>query len=322
MTKHRLATIAKVIAIPTLYAIVLRFVFDVRGWDELYNVMSVTFLLCLPTIMGALTIYFSSERWARDRGYTTVIPWIPLTLFVLITLACGVEGGACWAMVFPLFMISSSIGGFIGRYYKLRNKDNRFYLSVLTLLPLVIAPVENMIGAIPGTYKAYTYIDIQAPAEKIWTNVTRVREIKKEQDSGWLTKWLGFPRPVEAELNYEGVGAYRAARFTNGLVFHETVLQYEDKKKMVFAIKAYPYEIPSTTMDEHVVIGGKFFDVLTGTYELEKLSDQTYRLHLYSHFQLTTTFNFYASWWARWIMQDIQNNILRVVKARAEGSLG
>ena len=152
------------------------------------------------------------------------------------------------------------------------------------------------------------------------TTVTRVREIKEEQDKGWLTKSLGFPRPVKAELNFEGVGAYREAKFTNGLIFHETVSEYVNKTKMVFSIKAYPHEIPSTTMDKHVVIGGQYFDVLNGTYELEKLNDKTYRLHLYSHFKLTTTFNFYASWWAKWIMKDIQNNILEVVKQRAEGA--
>ncbi len=127
-----------------------------------------------------------------------------------------------------------------------------------------------------------------------------------------------MPRPVEAVLNYEGVGAWREARFSKGLVFHETVLEYIPQQKMVFSIKAYPYEIPSATMDNHIIIGGKYFDVLNGTYELQKLNNKTYRLHLYSHFKLTTTFNFYASWWAKWIMEDIQNNILQVEKYRAE----
>lgn len=86
---------------------------------------------------------------------------------------------------------------------------------------------------------------------------------------------------------------------------------------MSFTIKADPYNIPSTTMDEHVVIGGKYFDVLDGTYELQPLSDGNFRLHLYSHFELNTTFNFYASWWASWIMKDIQNNILQVIRQRA-----
>lgn len=60
------------------------------------------------------------------------------------------------------------------------------------------------------------------------------------------------------------------------------------------------------------------FDVLNGIYELQQLNDRTYRLHLYSYFKLTTTFNFYASWWARWIMKDIQYNILQIEKERAE----
>ncbi len=81
---------------------------------------------------------------------------------------------------------------------------------------------------------------------------------------------------------------------------------------------AYPYEIPSTTMDEHILIGGKYFDVLTGTYELERINLKTYRLHLFSSFKLKTTFNFYANWWASWFMKDIQNNILQVIRKRAE----
>jgi hypothetical protein len=87
---------------------------------------------------------------------------------------------------------------------------------------------------------------------------------------------------------------------------------------MVFSIKANPYDIPSTTMDKHIVVGGQYFDVLNGTYKLAKLNDTTYRLHLYSHFKLTTTFNFYASWWVGWIMKDIQKNILQVIKERSE----
>ena len=65
---------------------------------------------------------------------------------------------------------------------------------------------------------------------------------------------------------------------------------------MVFSIRANTYDIPSTTLDEHILIGGKYFDVLDGTYELEKLDENRYRLHLYSKFKMNTTFNFYAGW--------------------------
>ncbi|WP_232064947.1 SRPBCC family protein [Rhodocytophaga rosea] len=280
--------------------------------------MSVTFLFLLPTILGALTIYLSSPEIVQSLAYRVFTPWIPVFLFLIITLAFALEGWACWLMILPIFLIGASIGGLIGGYLKARNTNKIINISILVFLPLFVGPIENLIETIPGTYIAYTYIDIEAPAEKIWDNVTHVSEIPQEHDKGYLTRMLGFPRPIKAELNFEGVGAYREAIFTKGLVFHETVTEYKDNKKMVFTIKAYPHQIPSTTLDEHLVIGGDYFDVLNGTYELEKLPNGLHRLHLYSHFKMNTTFNFYAGWWGKWIMKDIQNNILLVEKTRAE----
>jgi len=320
MHKIQLTKILLVIGVPTAYAVLLRIFFGADSVESLYTVMSMTFLLCLPTIVGALTIYSSSIENVRRLAYRFFMPWVPILIFFLLTMAVALEGWACWIMVLPLFLLAGSIGGLVGGYFKLKKKDNKIYVSILTLLPLLLAPIEKMTGAIPGTYKAYSSIDINAPAGTIWDHVTRVREIPLNQDKGWLSRRLGLPRPVKAELDFLGIGAYRKAIFTNGLVFHETVTEYIDQKKMVFDIKAHPNEIPSTTLDEHVLIGGEYFDVLKGTYELEKLDQHTYRLHLYSHFKLTTTFNFYASWWARWIMKDIQNNILQVQKRRAEGA--
>ncbi|WP_221392975.1 hypothetical protein [Dyadobacter sp. NIV53] len=318
MKKQKLIKFFKIIIIPTIYALLLRLVFGETTWNGVFNMMSVTFLFILPFIVGALTIYFSKEEKLKKFSYKFFTPWLPIFVFFFITLAFAIEGWPCLLMILPIFLLASSVGGLIGGYFKLKKRDNEIIVSILALLPLLVSPVENYIGAKSTPYKAYTYIDINAPADKIWSNVTRVREIREDQDKGWLTNLLNFPRPVKAELNFEGVGAYREAIFTNGLVFHETVTEYIDKKKMSFKIKALPHEIPLTTMDEHLVIGGKYFDVLNGTYELEKLNEKTNRLHLYSNFKLTTTFNFYASWWANNIMKDIQNNILQIEKQRAE----
>jgi hypothetical protein len=318
MERNKIKTIVKIIAVPTIYALLLRTIFGISTWNGIFNMMSKSFLFLLPSIVGALTVYFSKEEKVKKISYRFFAPWIPIFVFFLITFLFAIEGWPCLVMILPIFLLAASIGGLAGGYLKMSKKDNKIYVSILTLMPLIVSPIENQIGANTTPYKAYTYIDINAPAEKIWDNVTRVREISKDQDKGWLTNLLNFPRPVKAELNFEGIGAYREAIFTNGLVFHETVTEYIDNKRMSFTIKALPHEIPLTTMDEHLVIGGRYFDVLNGTYELEKLNNKTYRLHLWSNFKLTTTFNFYASWWAKNIMKDIQRNILQIEKHRAE----
>ena len=213
MDRQKLIATLKIVAIPTIYALLLRFVFGESTWNGVFNMMSKTFLFLLPSIVGALTVYFSKEEKVKRTSYRVFAPWIPIFVFFLITLVFALEGWPCLLMILPIFLIASSIGGLIGGYFKLKKRDNNLYISILTLLPLFISPIENYIGANTTPYKAYTFIDINAPADKIWRNVTRVSEISKEQDKGWLTNLLNFPRPVKAELNFEGVGAYREAIF-------------------------------------------------------------------------------------------------------------
>ena len=145
-----------------------------------------------------------------------------------------------------------------------------------------------------------------------------MREIKDAEDQGTVTRFLQIPRPVRAALDFEGVGAKREAIFEGGLIFDEKVSAYEHQKSMRFSIQANTYNIPSTTFDEHVLIGGEYFDVLQGEYILEEVAPGHFRLHLQSEFKLNTTFNFYASFWGRWIMKDIQQNILDIIKSRSE----
>ena len=45
---------------------------------------------------------------------------------------------------------------------------------------------------------------------------------------------IGFPRPIEATLSYEGVGGVRHASFERGLMFVETVTDWEPEHRLAF----------------------------------------------------------------------------------------
>jgi hypothetical protein len=306
------------IAIPVIYALILRLVFNLDIIKDFVQIMSITFFISVPFGIGVITVVLARPGQVNSLRFCITRPWIPVMIFFLITILLSLEGWACWIMILPVFLFFASIGGLVARYFRLKKNQHKLNISLVFLLPVVLSAFENNLSFHPATYEAYNFIDIHASKNNIWEHVVRVKEITWEEDNSSVTAFLGFPRPIKAELDTLGIGGRRKAIFSKGLVFDEVVTTYTHQHLMQFTITANPYDIPSTTMDKHVVIGGEYFNVLNGTYELEKINDVTWRLHLYSHFELKTNFNFYASWWACWIMRDIQQNILQVIKKRCE----
>jgi len=158
---------------------------------------------------------------------------------------------------------------------------------------------------------------IDAPREVVWPLVASVDSIRPDEQKPALFLKLGFPRPISATLDHPGVGGIRRAKFERGLVFTETITRWEPGTLLSFTIDPNTDSIPSSTLDEHVTIGGPYFDVLTGTYTLTPYGRMTL-LTLESRHRVSTHFNIYAGWWAERIMSSIQRNILEVHKRRAE----
>lgn len=124
----------------------------------------------------------------------------------------------------------------------------------------------------------------------VWDNIKSVRAIQPTELPGSWVGRIGFPRPVAATLSQESIGGVRQASFTGGLVFTETVNLWQPQKDLRFSIHANTDSIPPTTLDEHVTIGGAYFDVLDGEFRLEQRHDGVL-LHLSSHERLSTHLN-------------------------------
>ena len=163
-----------------------------------------------------------------------------------------------------------------------------------------------------------TTVAIHASSAVIWRNIERVPAIQPREIRPAWTHTVGFPLPVEATLDHEGVGGERHTSFDRGLLFIETITEWEPEKRIAFSIAAATAHIPPTTLDEHVTIGGRYFDVLNGEYWLEPRADGTILLHLSSQERLSTDFNAYAALWSDAVMKDLQGSILEVVKHRCE----
>jgi hypothetical protein len=284
--------------------------------------MSFSFLFLGPFVAGFLTLYrpLSKDPWPIKIWI--IAPWIPVFLNILLALSAVWEGIICVVFILPPAMVSASLGGvaagLLHRYFRRRLTTKT--LCSLAALPLLLAIVETHLHQPIQTRTVDTSIVIHASIPTVWQNIERVRPIAPSELRHSWANAIGFPRPVEATLSHEGVGGVRNATFERGLNFTETITDWIPNQRIVFTIKADTSAIPRTTLDEHVTVGGRFFDVLTGEYDLHPLPNGDTLLHLSSRERLSTDFNAYAAMWSDAVMRDMQSNILHVIRNRCEAT--
>jgi energy-converting hydrogenase Eha subunit A len=266
----------------------------------------------------------------KSPSYWQKVVKILLVALAAVSLFLGVaylvlgEGVICLAIIVIPFLLLGVIGAVVVAvviYYLQKNnkpKNYSFFSLIFVVIPFASMPIEEGVGTTEQATGAENHIDVFAATEVVWEHVVRVKAIRPDElRRTSLSLSIGFPRPIEAVLDTVAVGGIRMATFERGLYFKETVTEMEPLKVLRFDIHADPKAIPPTALDEHVTVGGQYFDVLEGCYRLEPIAGGV-RLHLSSKFRVSTTLNAYAGMWCRWIMADIQENILHVVKARCE----
>ena len=251
--------------------------------DSVQVVMTLAFLVLGPFAVGWVAAGVAERNKPRRWWERITIPWPAMLLSAGLTMLFNLEGLICVVFALPIALVFASLGGLAGgaaAAMDSRHEGKR--LAVVLLLPLLLPPLENRLLPPIQVRTVATEVVIEAPLSTVWHNVESVRPITRAELQPTWTHAVGFPRPVEATLSREGVGGVRHASFEHGLLFIETVTRWESERVLAFSIKADVEHLPPTTLDEHVKIGGRFFDVLDGEYKLEPLSDGRVLLHLSS----------------------------------------
>ena len=294
------------------YGLLARLAVSFSEWGSGLLAMTLGFLFVVPIIIGYLTVRPVVGDGASFR-FRFFAPWVTCGLVILASVIVGLEGAVCVVFAAPAMLILASLGGLLAGA---QPTTSRADVPIAVLLPWVVIGLER---GTPGPTKQVvttTQIEIAAPASTVWPLVVSVDSIRDGERRPALFTAIGFPRPIAATLDHPGVGGVRTATFDRGLVFREAVVEWVPERRLRFTIKAQA--VPTAALDPHVTIGGPFFDVLTGTYELQPVSPTRTVLVLRSEHRVSTRFNFYAAWWADRVMASVQRNILVVLKERAE----
>lgn len=308
------------------YGLFIRLAFASEQLSTLFGTISLGFLVFVPLALGALTVFFAPESYRRSWVYAVFTPLLSCTLFAALAAALSLEAWICVVMALPIFWAMAMLGGlatFLGFYWRDKAKRGPSQTGLIGLLlfsPFLITPLENLLPVQDSIRTVHTQIEVKAAPEVVWQNITRVSEITEAEHHWSFFHLAGLPRPSYATLGYEGVGGVRRGQWEDGLAFTETIIDWQLYRRYTMRMEADLRQLQPSSLPLQE-IGGRYFDVIEGQYRLEPAGENKVILHFTSTHRLTTRFNFYGGLWTDLFMRDVQNYILRIVKARAEAAL-
>ncbi len=303
------------------YGALYRWIFAEPWMSDSGGVVSMSFIFSVPFACGVLSVAIGRICGSDDcRIHALLSPCAILAFGLMLCVWTGIEAMICVIMASPILFVAAVLGGLLAHLLLPRCRPkHHLYLTVAVFLPMITAMFEGSLHWPTETKTITNSIHIAAQAERIWPEIASVDAIDPASiPDKWIYR-IGFPKPIAATLDHEGIGGIRTATFERGVSFFEEISVWEKPDTLSFSIHADPEFIPRSAFDQHIIVGGRFYDVLDGTYRIEALPDGTSMLHLSSRHRLSTRFNAYAGWWSVRIMDQIQGSILEVIRERAEG---
>ncbi len=311
------------------YTVPARLIFFGLGWPKegdqslafwLVGAMSTAFLFGVPAATGALAVEAAARKSPVTLTQAILLPWVACATAIAVAAITLIEGSICIFLAAPVFFGMGSVGGVaMWLLQRARRKPGAPVALSVALLPLLWGGAEANVRGQPSLYRVDNVQEIAAPPAVVWRHIASVDPIAPEELPWSLSHAIGLPRPIAATLTDQRHGGVRRATFERGLVFREEVTDWQEQKTLAFSIAAE--QAPAEALDEHVVVGGQYFDVIDGRYTLRALPNGHTELSLTSTHRLTTTLNGYAGIWSQAIMWDLQRVIMRVVAARCEAAV-
>lgn len=281
--------------------------------------ITVGVLFGLPFSLGAIAAYLFNPSGKGSRVFT----WTTVSLLVLATLILGAiflqEGIVCLLIVLPLWLISGWAGSLLvsGLHTKYR-KNHKLNCSLLACLPFAVLYYGNILPQHTDIYTVQRAIIIDAPLETVWAQFGDLSDIKTSEGQWNITQnLLQVPRPRSAKIIGDTTGAIRYAAWGDHITFEEHIKTWEDGSHMRWDF-VFPNDSVHKYTDEHISPDGHHLQILDGGYVLTSIGGKKTQLVLDTRYAASTPINFYSAWWGELILGDIQTNVLRVVKDRAE----
>lgn len=307
---------AAALALITAFGLGVYFLLDATRPET--GLVSFVFLLMLPAVVCAFISYVADPWGRRGLSAYLLIPVWTLLAVVAVSLVVLREGVICVLMLAPLWLVSGMAGSGLTYAVRRRIRDGRKYCAALLALPLVAMQVEPMVPLPENEAVVTRSVVIDAPAERIWPLLRGIPDVKPGEGRWNLSQDLiGVPRPLGARLVGEGIGAERMANWGAKVRFRERISEWREGSRIGWRFIFDDIDGWRFT-DRHLMPDSSYLRVTTGGYSLTPLAGGRTRVTLDTRYWMRTPVNGYAALWGELFLGDLENNLLALVKQRAE----
>jgi uncharacterized protein YndB with AHSA1/START domain len=289
-----------------------------------WSAMAGAFIYLAPMVVGAVTVYVGETIKRRAWAYYFTAPFIANLIFIMGTLVIMWEGLICAIVIAPLFALLGSLGGLaMGAICRITNWPKQAVLS-LALLPIALGlggdylPTPDVFSSVERS------VVIQAPPAQVWQQLNNARDIQPAEFGATWAAYIGVPMPrsgvTQVNVNAQGVSErVRNSLWDKAVHFDEPITDWQPERYMRWTYRFDATSFPPHALDDHVMIGGRYFDLHDTSFTLTPVATGT-RLDIQTHYRVSTQFNFYADAVAQLLMGDMLETDLVFYKRRSEAA--
>lgn len=258
--------------------------------------------IIIPMAMGMIATYFWRNLLLPGRKLALYSIYSGLIAILLSSLFLG-EGVICLLIVSPLLLAFNMAGTFIGRHMFIRD-DQRLNISVVTLLMVIF--IFDSLSVHNYENEVSDRMIINAPVSRVWKNVVAFPRIK-QKNKFWLFQ-IGMPSPVQSTVDGYYLGSKRKCIFSNGYVFDEKIVTYDENHNLTFDITHQPRD--PEIMGHIDILRGQFLLIDNGNGTTTITGNSWYKLYVFPVW--------YYDIWAKSITRNVHLRVMEHIKELSE----
>jgi hypothetical protein len=159
-------------------------------------------------------------------------------------------------------------------------------------------------------------IFVAALPEHIWRELVNTPGIKREEvGAAWMYR-IGVPVPEAGSGEVRDGEHLRHITMGKGIRFDQVATEWRPNERVTWRYRFAENSFPAGALDDHVRIGGHYFDLGDTTYSLTLAGAGT-RLSVRMRYRVSTPFNWYAGPVADFLVGDFAERILEFYARRA-----